>query len=496
MATNPVSTEPVVRVHVANPKSDGGGAAAAPSVAQAITSATAIAESEAIITGLMSQNQAQEVYLEQLQREKKVLQDDLKEMKRQRFVENKRSQGCFKDWKDDQAKWQIHSEDLTKQLAELSARLSGAEREALNAIQQQQKQQQNHEQEYRAEQKRSRKQHDDAERELQKVHIELKAYDHQVHIDAEPPVWWRKSLIGLPDNKRIEVDPKSDEFDVIRGLFEGTDPKDEKYKGHFKIAVLERIWDKRLWSHYCVQKSILSEKYVHLPIQRIIPDLTAYFTEHPMQTAAFALDPAVNECYLFHGAAWKTIEDILTKYGSDGGYDPRVGNLKGLFGGGFYLSDDPRKCFQYIPCPKCGVDPFARTSTRAKACGCDTNGMTYGIIVYRVLVGLPDLKMRGDKKGQFRRKPDYIVEPGGPSKDLYAGMLYDSVVGEGKYINEEAKKSDFREVIIYEKHRAYPEYLISFEKTDESAAKPSGWFAKAASLLKQVKAHIANQSFE
>ena len=476
--------------------SGGGSAAAAPSDTALSMSAAAIAENEAIAAGHVIQNQAQELHVEQLQRENSELQDDLQELKRQLFVEKQRSQAAVKEWKDDRAKWQGRSQDLNKQLAELSAKLSGAELKALHAIQQQQQQEEEHERHNRAEQKRIRRQREAQECELQKVHIQLKAYTQQVHIDAEPPVWWRKSLVGLPDNKRIEIDPLSDEFGVIRGLFEGTDPRNEKYQGHFKIAVLERVWDKRLWSRYCVQKSILSEKYMNIPIREMQPELTDYFRERPMQTAQFALDPAVNECYLFHGAAWNAIDDILTRYGADGGYDPRVGNLGGLFGGGFYLSDEPRKCFQYIPCPKCGVDPFERASIRAKACKCDTDGMKYGIIVYRVLVGLPDLKMRPDEKGQRRRKPDYIVKPGGTAKDLYGGMLYDSVVGEGKYINPRAKKSNFREVVIYDQFRAYPEYVVSFEKTDTSEAKPTGWGRKVTGFLNQVKARIGNQSFE
>eukprot|EP00041_Stephanoeca_diplocostata_P016209 m.318695 g.318695 ORF g.318695 m.318695 type:complete len:834 (+) comp20290_c0_seq19:99-2600(+) len=316
-------------------------------------------------------------------------------------------------------------------------------------------------------------------------------------IPVDIPAYWRKNLQNLPDNKRVQLDAICDEYQTIKTIIEDppNDPK-EKYRGYFAVTGIERVWDRQLWEKFSYEKKQLMDKYAkfatdgldeierkYLPGESCPQD---YLSRFPMNTPC--LDRDVREYWLFHGSAWHNIDAVLTRYGADGGYDPRVGNLTGLFGGGFYLSDNPRKCWQYIPCPKCGWDPNARTSLRSKKCKCkpeETAYMDYGIIVYRVLVGIPEILKKPDPKGSHRRKPGTYsvgIDP----------VEFDAVLCDGKYVNRNAVKNDFREVVVYQRHRAYPEYVVRFQRTEEPREK----MFNVRRWLDRIKATALNMSFE
>ncbi len=61
-----------------------------------------------------------------------------------------------------------------------------------------------------------------------------------------------------------------------------------------------------------------------------------YLKKHPLLTPL--LDANANEYWLFHGCDDQIIPVLVDK-----GYDPRVSDLNGMFGGGFYLAENSSK---------------------------------------------------------------------------------------------------------------------------------------------------------
>ena len=57
------------------------------------------------------------------------------------------------------------------------------------------------------------------------------------------------------------------------------------------------------------------------------------------------LDANLNEVYLMHGTSDWVIRDIIARTG----FDERVANLRGLYGGGVYFACESCKSAQYAP---------------------------------------------------------------------------------------------------------------------------------------------------
>jgi hypothetical protein len=183
---------------------------------------------------------------------------------------------------------------------------------------------------------------------------------------------------------------------------------------------------------------------------------------HPMITPL--LDRQANEYWLFHGCSHDTLDHLLHT-----GYDPRVSNLKGMFGGGFYLAENSSKSNQYIPCLKCNGNAI---STRA-GCSCsdqEQENFVFSMVLYRVVLGNVHVALiydkqkyrNGNEKGKCVRRP--------PLKT--AGQeLYDSVMGES--IKNGGDRLQHREFILYERGQAYPEYVIDFRRSAQNARPPT-----------------------
>jgi hypothetical protein len=179
-------------------------------------------------------------------------------------------------------------------------------------------------------------------------------------------------------------------------------------------------------------------------------DSSQYLKTQPLLTPL--LDANVNEYWLFHGCNEGTLHFLLHS-----GYDPRVSNLDGMFGGGFYLAENSSKSNQYIPCTGCGKNAIGYES----GCSCQNQGeLEFSIILYRAALGDIHVAMQYDQKmycgnGKHRvRRPPYKKA----SSDLY-----DSVMGESK--KHGGNILNYREFILYESAQAYPEYVIKFKRS-------------------------------
>jgi len=133
-----------------------------------------------------------------------------------------------------------------------------------------------------------------------------------------------------------------------------------------------------------------------------------------------ALDPSVNEVYLWHGTRPELVPTIR-----EWGFDERVCSLDGLHGGGLYFASESCKAGQYTP---------AR------------DGRRY-LLYTRVILGVP-FYTTGRSKGQ--RRP--------PAHPERKGKLYDSLVANVRVAN--GGKQIHREFVIYDRRQAYAEYEV------------------------------------
>lgn len=161
------------------------------------------------------------------------------------------------------------------------------------------------------------------------------------------------------------------------------------------------------------------------------PELSAesssqYLQSHPMLTSDTFLDSRSNEVWLFHGTS-VDIYHVLLQHG----YDNRIASVKGLFGAGFYLADNICKSNEYIPCPQCS----GNTVFADRTCKCQNQAM----------------------------------------------IPYDGVMVEAGTIQH----FHHREIILYEKDQAYPEYIVQFQRKPNAHEKPPGKLSSFFSAIRQ-----------
>lgn len=164
------------------------------------------------------------------------------------------------------------------------------------------------------------------------------------------------------------------------------------------------------------------------------------------------MDARANEYWLFHGCDSNILPTL-----SKNGYDPRVSNVEGMFGGGFYLSENSSKSNQYIPCPGCQQNCIFRESD----CKCRSQeNFEFSIILYRTTLG--DIHIAKEYKKEIYQGIDKQHPVRRPPKKENATQLYDSVMGESrKYGGDQL---NYREFIVYEGGQAYPEYVIRYKR--------------------------------
>ena len=131
------------------------------------------------------------------------------------------------------------------------------------------------------------------------------------------------------------------------------------------------------------------------------------------------VDADANELFLFHGTDPDTAALI-----AEHGFDERVAEIGGLYGGGCYFAESSCKSQQYSTANRAGE---------------------FTMLYCRVLLGDPHLT-NTQLKNQ-RRAPE---KPGHP------GRIYDSVVASGG-------SQVHREFIVYDRHQIYPEFLIYYK---------------------------------
>lgn len=357
-----------------------------------------------------------------------------------------------------------------------------------------------------------------AEKELakgvEKLSAERERLRNQICVPAAPPSYWRCQANQIFGARRVPLLETSDEFKVIKSLMEnlpvlntseqarGCLYADRIDKYSLVVAGIERIENAELWNAYCFEKSKLRAKYAE--------QTEAYFEElrsrgmteaeiqfarnrqgllqrsaiskqlkkHPMLTPCHDSptdDQPLGEYWLYHGSLPTVIDKILTV---SPGYDYRMGR-GGLLGTGFYLADDPRKSNLYIPCAKCGK-PFFGKKNRDNLCACGQLSLKSAlgklfdrsakpapeddapeafILIYRAVLGNTAVVNK------------HLEDLKHPPIDPNLGIPHDSVMGESVQVD---LGSPFlcREVVLYDRFQAYPEYIVRMERRPQASSFP------------------------
>ncbi|CAF4156824.1 unnamed protein product [Rotaria sordida] len=282
-------------------------------------------------------------------------------------------------------------------------------------------------------------------------------------IKRDTPSYWGINAFVMP-YREVYIGENSIEYNIISKLLNDTIESHDNHYGtingrdptEFIVTQIRRIQNKKLWHEYCFKKEqIIPQNNRNLSMCAS----SKYLQDHPFLTPL--LDSNVNEYWLFHGCDKAKLPFLLYS-----GYDPRVSNLNGMFGGGFYLAENSSKSNQYISCPTCGNNSIFTT----RGCECkNQEDLLFSIVLYRAVLGDVHIAQVYDKKKYRGNDENRVRRPPLKGNDI---DLYDSVLGESKKHGGDILK--YREVILYESGQAYPEYVIEYRRSALNAKPSSG----------------------
>ncbi|CAF5110414.1 unnamed protein product [Rotaria sp. Silwood1] len=281
-------------------------------------------------------------------------------------------------------------------------------------------------------------------------------------ISRQTPFYWSLDSFEEP-YREIEIPVQSVEYDIIEQLMNSTISKHGNRYGtvngrdptEFLINRIIRIENNELWHLYCFKKDMVIRQN-----NNRLTDCgsSIYLETRPLLTPL--LDIKTNEYWLFHGCSQNNLYHLLHK-----GYDPRVSNLNGNFGGGFYLAENSSKSNKYIPCPGCNQNCVGSSI----GCDCtDQENLEFSMILYRAALGDVHIALSYDKNKYCRGPNNQLIRR--PPMKANGKDLYDSVMGESMKYG--ADRLQHREFVLYDSGQAYPEYVIYFRRSTKTLRRP------------------------
>lgn len=177
----------------------------------------------------------------------------------------------------------------------------------------------------------------------------------------------------------------------------------------------------------------------------------------------------VGERYLLHGTGPDHLLDILHQ-----GFTEKLASLKGLFGAGNYLAEDPEKIDQYTrPDPGLETPGLEEIHSRLYRAGGNYHpgeDMFYCFIVRATcgaslqISGLDEDRLRDEAGRDVFLTPDrreLARVPGTSPAFSYHSLVVNLCTGK---TSSKAVVARFREVVIFEGNRIYPEYLVAYKR--------------------------------
>lgn len=246
----------------------------------------------------------------------------------------------------------------------------------------------------------------------------------EMGVKASVPEYWQNQQLSATPHVKVEWPGGSKRvFDLLKHTCihshcagrDGTFVLDEIHK-----VRVWRIENPMLWKQYCAKSLELESRHSlnrakgkSFDCEPVQPPVPVFWQPSPNST----LNKELNEVMLWHGTKKETADVIVRD-----GFDERVCSLSGLFGAGLYFAQDSCKSGQYAARDRNNVHWF---------------------LLSRVLLGRPYYAKQA--MNSLRKAPEG----------------FDSVVYNGGGIA--GGLGQHRELIVYDRFQAYPEYLIALQ---------------------------------
>lgn len=206
------------------------------------------------------------------------------------------------------------------------------------------------------------------------------------------------------------------------------------------VTKIERVENPKLFQKYAQERETLFKRVGNRKETLRALENTTNVKSGKVKTNTFVdrivfrdIYPAVNEHYLFHGTPVEYVDAIVHQ-----GLDARL-NKRAAFGSAIYAAESSTKSDSY-------ADPQTERDINTEK----------KMILLRMLLG--EMYVLNDRK-EFRRPPckncdsDRCADKSHSNKgDWY----YDSIVVDGQW--------NFREFLVFEMSKCYPEYIISYRR--------------------------------
>lgn len=297
---------------------------------------------------------------------------------------------------------------------------------------------------------------------------------------ARMPDYWSRLEIK-EGSFGLALDALDPRTDVVNALAACLQPKDPSQLGKGKDATgwradqrrqltLRRAWrvhNQPLWQKYCAEVNVVAGQMAQVPARQTTPIQFLPEFEDATSKLPGTLSADTNEHYLLSGVPKGTVEKILFS-----GMDERFSgaNAGTMFGEGVYFAEDCAKADQYVRDADTGD---AGTNLQRLLYGTEPGSVkrpsqpVYYVFVCRVVLGcsvrtkdgrtcLDSGASVGNQLWATDRRKQ-LGEIAGAAMSI----PYHSLVAElgGNIVR-------FREFVIFNGARCYPEYLIAYSRGD------------------------------
>lgn len=322
-------------------------------------------------------------------------------------------------------------------------------------------------------------------------------------VKPRAPLYWKFcSFNPWSDDFEAEVDVTKELLEPVQRLLDLTTVREYMGQGRdgawathrgLKVLKVTRIENGKLWSGYAKTKLAVA------PVAKMMRSMSAPWRAYCQKTVnaiqevhedreqdplvknfirSLRLDEDRNERLLFHGSPGKGARQqstglVLFEKDSQspvfsikrGGFDDRLGNVKGMYGSGTYFADHASKADQY-------AGQYNPPGTSGGSVG-----EVATMFLCRVVLGCP---YRTDQSLEQLRRPPCVqghfdlnlswneeVQFGKPWRDkglafqICDHSRFDSVMGDFVI---DGKIKNYREFVVYDR-QCYPEFCVRYERT-------------------------------
>ena len=257
------------------------------------------------------------------------------------------------------------------------------------------------------------------------------------------------SSSGQPRVVTTPLDPSSAQYRMVEDLMTqhvvqhksscGLVPGTNRKPTGFDVVGVDLVQNPHLWTSYKVKQRAMGE------YDLAAEEGSQHLQQNPLKTTL--LDRSTNEYYLFHGCGHMMTGCDVIEIIQDTGFNNRLSNISGMFGGGLYFADLSSKSNQYVPCTACYKGSIGRDP-----CKCEAVEKPYRMLLCRVLLGRIKV-CKVYREEDYKQQHQPLQQRDAP---------YDSVLGEDMQHGGDALS--FREIVVYDPAQIYPEFVVHYRR--------------------------------